>query len=137
MMFGDNDGDDGEIFVSEVAIWSKALSSADVARIGKIDPSVGIIDNEIPSRFELSQNYPNPFNPSTTIKFSLTNAEIVNTKLVVFNAIGQQVAELVNQPLSAGTHEVVFNANNLPSGIYFYRLQSGSFVETKKMVLLK
>jgi hypothetical protein len=138
LMFADNDGEDNEIFVSEVAIWSKALTSAEVARIGIMDPSVGIIDNEIPSRFELSQNYPNPFNPTTTIKFSvLAEREVANTKLMVYNILGQQVAELLNKPLSAGNYQVEFNATNLPSGVYFYRLQSGNFTETKKMLLMK
>jgi len=91
--------------------------------------------DKLPTSFHLSQNYPNPFNPSTEISFSIPHSG--NIKLSVYNAIGQQVAELVNQPLAAGSHEVVFNASHLSSGIYFYRLQSGDFVATKKMVLMK
>jgi len=138
LMFADNDGEDNEIFVSEVAIWSKALTSAEVARIGAIDSQVDVQDENKPLVFDLSQNYPNPFNPTTTIKFSvLAEREVANTKLMVYNILGQQVAELLNKPLSAGNYQVEFNATNLPSGVYFYRLQSGNFTETKKMLLMK
>jgi hypothetical protein len=86
-------------------------------------------------KYNLSQNYPNPFNPTTTINYSLPNSSFV--KLVVYNSIGQEIATLVNETIAAGNHNVEFDASNLPSGIYFYKLQAGSFVETKKMILLK
>ena len=85
--------------------------------------------------FTLNQNYPNPFNPSTKIKYTIPN--VGNVRLNVFNVLGKEIATLVNEEKSAGKYEVEFNAANLPSGIYFYQLQSGSFVETKKMILLK
>lgn len=89
----------------------------------------------IPNNIELFQNYPNPFNPSTTIKYGLK--ERTNVELKIFDIIGREVETLVNEERTPGTYESNWNAANLPSGIYFYRLQAGSFVETKKMVLLK
>jgi hypothetical protein len=91
--------------------------------------------NEIPARFELFQNYPNPFNPTTVIQFALPNAGVV--KLAVFNLLGQQVAELVNQGMAAGVHSAVWDATGHSSGLYFYTLQSGSFIETRKLILLR
>ncbi|MDP2364275.1 MAG: T9SS type A sorting domain-containing protein [Ignavibacteria bacterium] len=78
---------------------------------------------------------PNPFNPSTTIIFSLPQAGIVNLK--IYNLLGEEVKTLIAEERQAGNHSVQFNANNLASGFYFYKLQAGSFVETKKMILLK
>jgi hypothetical protein len=92
-------------------------------------------ESEIPEAVELSQNYPNPFNPTTTIPFKLNEASRV--QLVVYSMNGQIVAELLNKNLSAGEHSVNFDATNLPSGIYIYRLQSSNTVLTKKMTLLK
>lgn len=88
-----------------------------------------------PSTFALEQNYPNPFNPSTTIRFSIPVES--NVRLNVFNALGQEVAQIINERLKEGYHEVSFDATALTSGIYFYRLESDKFVETKKMILLK
>ena len=94
-----------------------------------------ILNNDIPSTFELSQNYPNPFNPSTKISYSIVNPTNVN--LTVYNILGQQVALLVNDFKNSGTYEVNFDASSLSSGIYIYRLESGSTVISKKMTLLK
>lgn len=88
-----------------------------------------------PREFLLNQNYPNPFNPSTEIRFSLPQAEMVT--LEVFDMIGRKVATLVNTEMSAGIHQATFDASNLSSGIYLYRLQAGSFVRTEKMMLIK
>jgi len=96
---------------------------------------VGVEDEVIPTKFELSQNYPNPFNPTTAIKFSLAKESKVSLK--VFNNLGEQVAELVNGNKSAGNYRINFNASNLASGIYYYRLEAGDFVQTRKMILLK
>jgi len=100
--------------------------------------------NGLPENFFLSQNYPNPFNPSTKIKFTIPSVVIASeTKqsqlvtLKVFDILGNEVAILINEEKLAGIYEVVFDASQYPSGIYFYRLQAGSFVETKKMVLMK
>jgi hypothetical protein len=84
---------------------------------------------------EVLGNYPNPFNPTTNIRFSL--AERSEVQLSVFNVLGEKVADLVNGTLDNGVHEVTFNAGNLSSGIYFYRLQTGSQVKIKRMLLAK
>jgi hypothetical protein len=89
----------------------------------------------MPLSFNLSQNYPNPFNPSTKIKYQIPELSFVTLK--VYDVLGNEVAALVNEEKPVGSYELEFNATSLPSGIYFYRLQAGSFVETKKMVLLK
>jgi len=83
----------------------------------------------------LVQNYPNPFNPSTTIHYEIPNNGFVTLK--VYDILGREVKTLVNQYESKGRYDVNFNAVNLASGIYIYRLQSGSFISTKKMLLLK
>ena len=93
------------------------------------------VSNEIPEEFSLEQNYPNPFNPTTNLKFQMPNEAFV--KLIVFDVLGREIAVLVNEELNAGTYEVEFDGTNLPSGVYFYKLVSGDFVETKKMVLVK
>jgi hypothetical protein len=83
----------------------------------------------------LLQNYPNPFNPTTKIRYSVLQSS--NIILKVFDILGREVATIVNEEKPDGEYEVEFNAANLPSGIYFYQLSAGNFVETKKMVLLK
>lgn len=90
---------------------------------------------DIPDRYELAQNYPNPFNPTTSIKYSIPDAGIV--KLIVYDALGREVARLVNGNVNAGSHTVDFNAAGLSSGIYFYRLTSGDFTDIKKMMIVK
>ncbi len=90
---------------------------------------------DVPKVFSLSQNYPNPFNPATSIKFSLDKAGMTN--LAVYNMLGQRVADLINSNLSAGDHNVSFNADNLTSGIYIYQLTSGGKILSRKMILLK
>jgi len=89
----------------------------------------------IPEAFVLFQNYPNPFNPSTNITFNLPSKSFVSLK--VFDLLGREVATLVNQEKPAGTYNITFDAGKLPSGVYFYRLQAGSFIETKKLILLR
>ncbi|MCW8960767.1 MAG: T9SS type A sorting domain-containing protein, partial [Ignavibacteriaceae bacterium] len=88
-----------------------------------------------PTEYTLSQNYPNPFNPVTTIKYSIPISGLV--RLSVVNTVGEEVETLVNEYKTEGTHEVTFNAENLPSGIYFYKLVTGELSLAKKMVLLK
>jgi len=90
---------------------------------------------QLPYSFVLHQNYPNPFNPSTTISFSIPYRSFVSLK--VFDLLGREAALLINENQNGGNHSTTFNAANLPSGIYFYRLQAGSFSETKKLVLQK
>ncbi|MGA9119070.1 MAG: T9SS type A sorting domain-containing protein [Bacteroidota bacterium] len=91
--------------------------------------------NTLPLTVRLEQNYPNPFNPSTTIRFALPHRSHI--LLAVYNALGQRVAELENGDMDAGFHEVQFEGRNLASGVYFYRLSTGSFVDTKRLILLK
>ena len=90
---------------------------------------------EVPSSFSLSQNYPNPFNPSTKIKFDIKQSS--NTKLIVYNILGKEIATLVNEKLSAGSYEVDWDASDHPSGVYFYKLITENFVDVKKMILVK
>ncbi|MDZ7623444.1 MAG: T9SS type A sorting domain-containing protein [Ignavibacteriaceae bacterium] len=92
-------------------------------------------NNIIPEEYVLYQSYPNPFNPTTTIKYSLPNSDIVSLK--VFDILGREVAVLLDEYKTAGTHTIEFNANGLASGVYFYQLRAQNFVETKKMVLLR
>jgi hypothetical protein len=92
-------------------------------------------NENIPGKFSLEQNYPNPFNPSTTIRFSLPADSKV--KLVVFNSAGQEVASLLNEEMNAGTYEYQFDAGKLSSGVYFYKLITDNFTDTKKMMLVK
>ena len=88
-----------------------------------------------PNAFSLFQNYPNPFNPMTKIKYQIPELSFVTLK--VYDVLGNEVITLVSEEKPIGNYEVEFDATVLPSGIYFYRLQAGSFVETKKMVLMK
>jgi hypothetical protein len=88
-----------------------------------------------PLTFSLIQNYPNPFNPSTKIKYSISQSSQVQIK--VFDILGNEIETLVNEEKPVGTYELTWNAEALPSGVYFYQLKAGSFVETKKMLLLK
>jgi hypothetical protein len=112
-------------------------NSSGGAKVYKRDVIVGIKETsvEVPLSYKLEQNYPNPFNPSTKIKFSIPQAGDV--KLEVFNLLGERITTLVDEFLSIGNYETEFSAVNLPSGIYFYKLQAGSFIETKKMILIK
>ena len=100
-------------------------TSTDVAQTG----------SELPSSYELGQNYPNPFNPSTMINFSIPESGLVTLK--VFNVLGQEIAELVNDVKSAGNYEVSFDASQLTTGMYIYKIQSGNYSATKKMLLVK
>jgi len=93
------------------------------------------VNNIVPERFALMQNYPNPFNPETKINFSVPQKSFAELK--VFDALGREIAVLLNEEVNAGTYNISFNAVKYPSGVYFYRLSAGSFTETKKMVLVK
>ena len=108
-------------------VWKRPLSD--------MITSVNQTAFALPTNFILQQNYPNPFNPSTTINYSVPKADLVTIK--IYDILGREVVTLVNQQKNPGNYEVQFNANNLPSGIYFYRMQAGGFVSTKKFVLLK
>jgi hypothetical protein len=102
-----------------------------------VDFSTTGVENaaSLPTRFTLGQNYPNPFNPSTEIRYQIGKQSLVTLK--VYNIMGQEVATLVNEVMSAGEHNVSFDASRLASGVYLYKLQAGSSVDTKKMMLVK
>ena len=111
-------------------------------RLTQIDLNGGYSYSEVlevnfglPTEFALEQNYPNPFNPTTTISYSIQELSFVTLK--IYDVLGSEVAILVNNKKPAGNYEVEFDATGLPSGTYFYRIQAGNFVETKKMILLK
>ena len=97
--------------------------------------SVERFSTDLPTHFNLEQNYPNPFNPSTTISFSLPSKSFVSLK--VFDTLGREVSTVISEELSAGTYSRQWTGADLPSGVYLYRLQAGSFTETRKLVLLK
>jgi hypothetical protein len=92
-------------------------------------------NGEMPNSLGLEQNYPNPFNPSTTIEFVLPKSAFVTLR--VYDLLGRQVGELVNEKLGPSTHKTQWDASGLASGVYFYRLQAGDFVETKKLLLVR
>jgi hypothetical protein len=99
-------------------------------------PQVTSVNEEtVPSDFLLYQNYPNPFNPTTNLKFSLPKE--ANVSLKIYNTLGEEVAFLINQVMSAGNHIIEFNGSKLSSGIYFYKIDAGGFIQTKKMLLIK
>ncbi len=93
------------------------------------------VDLGAPKKFELSQNYPNPFNPITTIRFNLPEAG--NVKLTLFNILGQEIKTLVNEFKESGVHTINFDASDLNSGMYIYKIEAGTFVQTRKMTLVK
>jgi hypothetical protein len=103
----------------------------------RIDAVTGVSEeNTIPKSYALYQNYPNPFNPSTTIEFDIP--ERTNVKLVIiYDILGREVETLIDKELEPGKYKINFTATNLPSGVYFYRLQAGNFIEQKKMILIK
>ncbi|MBE2228141.1 MAG: T9SS type A sorting domain-containing protein [Ignavibacteria bacterium] len=96
---------------------------------------ISTISNEIPARYNLYQSYPNPFNPVTSIKFDISNTS--NVKLTIYDITGRKVQELINGELKAGTYKAEWNASRFASGVYFYTLSSGDYVQTKKMMLVK
>lgn len=97
--------------------------------------SVETISNSIPDGFALEQNYPNPFNPETSIRFLISNREFVS--LTVFNSLGEEIASFLNKELEAGTYDLKFDGTGLTSGVYFYTITAGNFVQTKKMILMR
>jgi len=109
-------------------IYNKGITTIEI--LGKV-----LSESQLPMEYTLYQNYPNPFNPTTKIKFALPNNELV--MLDVYNILGEKVKTLLQQNMEAGYHEIEFNAENLSSGIYLYRINAGSFNSVKKMVILK
>ncbi len=122
-----------------ITLQQNSPAVATVEGIYEINPApltdIVPLPENVPESFRLEQNYPNPFNPATTIRFQVPERESVTLR--VFNALGQEVATLVHKTLPAGTYTVDFQAENLPGGVYFYRLQAGQHALTRKMVLAK
>ena len=108
-------------------VWRRPLS--------EMITSVKTASMNLPKHLTLGQNYPNPFNPATTITFGLPSKSFVSLK--VFDVLGREVSVLLSEELSAGTYSRRWNARGLASGVYFYRLQAGDYVETKKLMLLR
>ncbi|RQW02426.1 MAG: T9SS C-terminal target domain-containing protein [Calditrichaeota bacterium] len=102
---------------------------------GSPDAIMGLTPAQTVTSFEMMQNYPNPFNPTTRISFSVPVREQVTLK--VYDITGQEVSTLVNDIKEAGTYSIEFNAANLPTGVYFYRIDAGSFTQIRKMMLVK
>jgi hypothetical protein len=117
--------------VDVVDYWQGALEE----RVDKGTTSVVIDEPNIPSSWSLDQNYPNPFNPTTTIRFGLPHRSDVTLK--IYDALGRQVATLLDATETAGTHEVDFSAEAIASGVYFYRLRAGDFESTRKLIVVK
>jgi N-acetylneuraminic acid mutarotase len=124
-----------EVFVGGSFTSAGGIASTFIARWNSGTSRVEQLSPTAPKTFLLEQNYPNPFNPSTTIRYQLPVASEV--KLEVYDVLGKKIATVVNERQSAGAYQVVWNASGLSSGTYFYRLQAGTFVETKKMIMVK
>ena len=124
-------------------IWEDSSSNNTINLFGKgrYEIVVGIEEKEeFPTEFVLEQNYPNPFNPSTTIQYSIPTVQThgyASVQLVVYDILGREVATLVNSEQMPGSYSVMFDASGLTSGLYFYKLSSGGFISTKKMILIK
>jgi len=97
--------------------------------------SIQATNEFLPNKFELHQNYPNPFNPTTSIEFGIR--EKGNVRISIHNILGEEIKVLLDGEKEAGYYSTDFNASDLPSGVYFYRMQTGKFIDTKKMILLR
>jgi len=112
------------------ATHGRGCFTFDVGTIVGINSHYGI-----PDKYSLSQNYPNPFNPSTVISYELAVSGLVSLK--VYDVLGNEVKTLIDKKQNSGKYEVTFNGNNIHSGVYFYKLITGDFIETRSMILLK
>ena len=125
--------------LDEFRFYNRALTAAEISGTWNMElpvyQGVNSNQNNVPVDYNLSQNYPNPFNPTTNISYTLPKTG--NVKLVVFDILGREISTLVNGVKTAGTHVVNFNASNLSSGVYFYRIEAGDYTATKKMMLVK
>ena len=124
------------VFVNDITGYAAGNSGIILKTTDGGNP-VGIrpVSNEIPNQFSLSQNYPNPFNPTTSFQFAVSCLSFV--KIVVYDVMGRGVQSLVNEQLQPGTYEADFDGSNFASGVYYYKLTAGDFMETRKMVLIK
>lgn len=125
----------GDVFVKTGSSQNFQMIGGPIISARVVTSAEDVLNSGQPDKYELMQNYPNPFNPTTRVKYAIPEDGIVN--LTVYNVIGQSVHELVNEYQKAGYYEVNFNANNLSSGFYIYRITSGTFSATRKMLLIK
>ena len=143
-----NTGNDDDIQFNTSEEYTFGVAEFDNSRHGyehrtskmytfKFAPTVGIDDQvtTVPDSYELLQNYPNPFNPVTTISFHLPKSEFVSIK--VFNSAGEIVASLINKQMQAGSHSIQWNASDVSSGVYYYKITGGKYSAVKKCIVLK
>ena len=124
--------------IGDSLLWMWYSGNGSFLQMGLATSSlVSSVEQEttLPTKFSLEQNFPNPFNPSTKIKYSIPQSSYVAVK--VYDVLGNEIETLVNEEKPAGTYEVTWFAENLPSGVYFYKMTGGNYSETKKMLLLK
>ncbi|MCI0714799.1 MAG: SBBP repeat-containing protein [Chlorobi bacterium] len=138
--FGSSFIDDKAYFIgldTAINIYITGLSGGAISTIKYSQPPVGVINlgGEVPKEFKLFQNYPNPFNPITNVKFRIPNESFA--KLTLYDVLGREIAILVNEQLKPGTYEIQWDGTNYPSVAYFYRIEAGDYIESKKMVLIK
>jgi len=129
---------DGQL--DDVQLYNYAMSADEIKDMAGASPLKKVIpDGEIvlilPTKYSLEQNYPNPFNPETTIKFSLVKSG--HTTITIYNSVGQRVETVMDRNMDAGFHNLIFNAYNYASGVYFYKIESGDFAQVRKMLLMK
>jgi hypothetical protein len=129
------DADSLNIVVFVQSMVSKTVYQSALISYDELNVTDAQNEGSVPSEFKLEQNYPNPFNPSTTISWQSPVGS--HQTLKVFDLLGSEVAILVDEEKPAGSYEISFDASDLPSGTYFYQLQIGNFVETKKMLIIK
>lgn len=128
--------DSAQSYEAVVKVYSGGgFKQIELSGEGKNSTVNTVDESSLPARFSLSQNYPNPFNPVTIIRFSTAERQFVSLR--VYDVLGSEIATLISDVKNAGNYEISFDAVNIPSGVYFYKLQAGNFVETKKMMLLK
>lgn len=127
-------------FINSETGWAVGANGTIIKTTNGGVSAVNILSNETPKEYSLSQNYPNPFNPQTKIKFDIpanVKGQTSIVKLIIYDLLGREVATLVNEELRPGTYEADWDGSNYSSGVYFYKIISSDFVETKKMVLMK
>ncbi len=135
----------GDMFkgsLDEIEMFNRVLTNAEIVSIfaadssGKCKPLTDVRESEqIPKKFELMQSYPNPFNPTTTIRYDIPKTSLV--KICVYDILGREIKVLMNEEKNPGRYEVIFDARDLASGIYYYTIRTGDFAQSKKMILLK
>jgi len=128
-------GTTGKNSITVTRGYSTVIDNSYKSNFSNLPTGIEEGDQTMPGKYSLEQNYPNPFNPTTVISYGLKVHGRVSLKL--YDVLGKEVAELVEEEQEAGKHEVRFDASRLPSGVYFYQMRAGSFVSTRKMILLK